>query len=207
MTRKCGSSQPTPHLNPATLRSLRENATAENLKRRAKDGKKGTEHSSERWDRRARELSLPQISEGNGGREKVKRELCRKIETITKCESAGVEGGRVKNLASETPRSRKNVPERYERTPPKRSARAEWTSCPTLRGRRRNRAENYQKNPAGKLNTKSRTKTKQQTSKAGKPDQNTRGQRWPEHPLATSAPRDQCTLLSIPRATDLPRRS
>ena len=47
-------------------------------KQRTEDGKKGTEHSSEWRYRQARELSLPQISEGNGGREKGKRELCRK---------------------------------------------------------------------------------------------------------------------------------
>ena len=34
-----------PHLYPARLRSLRENARAENLKRRTEDGKRGTEHS------------------------------------------------------------------------------------------------------------------------------------------------------------------
>ena len=63
-------------------------------------------------DRRG-DLSVPQISEGNGGREKGKRgELCRNIEATTKCESAGVEGGRVKQHASKTPSGRKNVPER-----------------------------------------------------------------------------------------------
>ena len=77
-----------------------------------KDGKKGTEHSSEWRDRQARELSLPQIIEGNGGREEGKRELRRKIETKTKGESAGVEGGRVKNLASKTPSGRKSFPKR-----------------------------------------------------------------------------------------------
>ena len=56
--------------------------------------------------------AIPQISEGNGGREKGNRKLGRKIETTTKCERAGVEGGRVKNLASETPSGRKIVPER-----------------------------------------------------------------------------------------------
>ena len=73
---------------------------------------KGTEHFSEGRDRQARGLSLLQISEGTGAREKGKRELCRKIETITKCESAGVEGGRIKTLASKTPSGCKNVPER-----------------------------------------------------------------------------------------------
>ena len=80
-------------------------------KRRAEDVKKGTDDSSEWRDRQARELSLAQISEGNGGREEGKRELFRKIERKTKRESAGVEGGRVKNLASKTPSGRKNVPE------------------------------------------------------------------------------------------------
>ena len=55
-----------PHLYHARLRSLRENATPENLKRRTEDGKKGTEHSSEWQDRQVRELSLPQISEETG---------------------------------------------------------------------------------------------------------------------------------------------
>ena len=102
----------TTYSHTSTLRGLRENATAENLKRRTEDEEKGTEHSSEWRDRQARELSLPQTSEGNGGREKGKRELCRKIEAITKFESAGVEGRRIKNLASETPSGHKNVPER-----------------------------------------------------------------------------------------------
>ena len=129
-------------------------------KRRTKDVKKGTDDSREWRDRQVREQSLPQISEGNGGREKGKREPFRKIERKTKCESAGVEGGRVKNLASQTPSGRKNVPERatYETL----LARAEWTSCPTLRGRRRNRAENHQENPPRKTELKkrkNRTKT------------------------------------------------
>ena len=94
----------------STLRgykSLGENATAEKHKRRTETGKRGTEHSSEWRDRQARELSLPQISEGNGARENGKRVLCRTIETKTKCESAGVEGERVKDLASKTPNGRK----------------------------------------------------------------------------------------------------
>ena len=63
------------------------------------------------------------------------------METKTKCESARVEGGRVKNFASKTPSGRENVLERatYETQ----LARAERTSCPTLRERRPNRAENY----------------------------------------------------------------
>ena len=136
MTQRCGYSQLKdaalhnllPHLYPARLRILRGNTTAENLKRRTEDGKKGTEHSSEWRDRQARELSLSQISEGNGAREKGKRKLCRKIETKTECESAGVVGGRVKNLASKTPSGRKNAPERatYETQ----LARTEWTSSP-----------------------------------------------------------------------------
>ena len=75
---------------------------------------------------------FPHISEGKGAGEKGKLELCRKIETKTKCESAGVKGGRVKNLASKTPSGPKNEPERamYETQ----LARAKNTSCPTLRG-------------------------------------------------------------------------
>ena len=48
----------------------------------------------------------------HGGREKGERELCRKIEIITKYESAGVEGGRVKEVASKTASGGKNIPER-----------------------------------------------------------------------------------------------
>ena len=75
---------------------------------------------------------FPHISEGKGAGEKGKLELCRKIETKTKCESAGVKGGRIKDLASKNPSGRKNVPElaSYEAQ----LARAEWTSCPTCGG-------------------------------------------------------------------------
>ena len=155
MIRRCGSSQPTPTPLPCEATNHQGNAKAENLKQRTEDAKKGIEHPGEWRNRQARELSLPQINEENGSREKGKRELCRKLETITKCESAGVGGGRVKNLASKTPRGRKNLPERatYETQ----LSRAEWTSCPT-RGRRQNRADIYQENPPGKLSEKPRTK-------------------------------------------------
>ena len=156
MTRRCGSSQPTPRPLPCEATKPHGNDTTENHKRRTEDGKNGTEHSSEWQDRQAQELSLLQLSEGKGVREKGKRELCRKIEIKTQCESAGFEGGRVKDLASKTPSGRKNVPERatYETQ----LARAEWTSCPTLRGRRRNWAENYQGNPPRKTESKTQNK-------------------------------------------------
>ena len=78
------------------------------------------------------------------------------METITKFESAGVEGRRVKNLASKTPSGRKNVTERatYETQ----LARAEWTSCPTLRGPRRNRVENYLETHPRKTESKTQVK-------------------------------------------------
>ena len=88
------------------------------------------------------------LARETGPEKKGKRELCRNIETTAKCLSAGVEGGRVKHLAGKTPRGRKNVPERV--TYEAQVARAEWTSCPTLRGRRRNRADNYQEPPPRK---------------------------------------------------------
>ena len=87
---------------------------------------------------------FPQISEGNGARENGKWEPFRKIQKQNKCENAGIEGGRVKDLASKNPKRSQSVPGRatYETQ----LARAEWTSCLILRGRRRIQAENYQEN-------------------------------------------------------------
>ena len=148
MTRRCGSSQPIP--TPLRCEATKPQGKCYSRKPPTKNGR------DEKLYRTLQLMAVstcaravpPQISEENGGREKRKRALCKKIETKTKCESAGVEGGRAKNLASKTLRGRKNVPERatYETQ----LARAEWTSCPTLRGRRRNRAENYQENPPRK---------------------------------------------------------
>ena len=71
---------------------------------------------------------------GKRGQRKRKTGTMQKntIKTKAKFKSAGVEGGRVKILASKTPSGRKNVPERatYETQ----LARAEWISCPSLRG-------------------------------------------------------------------------
>ena len=83
---------------------------------------------------RREDYHFHRLARETGAEKRQQRELCRKIEITTKCESAEVEGGRVQTLASKTQSRRENVPERatYETQ----LARAEWTSCPTLRGRR-----------------------------------------------------------------------
>ena len=159
----------------------------------------------------AGELSLPQICAGNGGRGKGKRELCRKIETVTKCESAGVRRRKSKKSREQNPKQSRKTHQNALCTKPNSRARNEHRAPPcggdVKTGRRITR-----KIPQGKLNRKPQNKNecppKKQTSKPGTSDQNTRGQQlWPERQLATSAPRDSSTSLCIPRATDLPRRS
>ena len=100
MTRRCDSSQPA--ATPLPCEATKPQGKCYSGKPETKNGRreKGTEHSSEWQDRQARQLSLPQISEGNGAREKGRREVCRKIQKKTKCESAGVEGERVEHLAT-----------------------------------------------------------------------------------------------------------
>ena len=91
---------------------------------------------------------FPQVSVRNGARRKAKTGTMQKNRNKNQCENAGVESGRVKDLASKTPSGRKSVPERatYENQ----LARTEWTSCLTLRGRRRSRAEYYEEDPPRK---------------------------------------------------------
>ena len=98
------------------------------------------------------------LARETGAEKREQRELCRKIETITKCESAEVERGRVEHLASKKTQSgRNNVPERA--TDEAQLARVEWTWCPTLRGRRQTGRRITRKMPPGKMNKKPKTKT------------------------------------------------
>ena len=96
--------------------------TAENLKQRTEDGEKGTEHFQQMARSTCARAITPQISEGNGGREKKgKRELDylsmqKNRNNVKKMRKrwAGVEGGRVKNLAQGNPkRSQKRTRTRY----------------------------------------------------------------------------------------------
>ena len=85
------------------------------------------------------------------------------IEAKTKCEIVGVEGGRVEDLASKTQAVAKNISERA--TYGTQLARAERTSCFTLRGRHRNRVENYQDNPPRKTEPKTQNKNERPPKK------------------------------------------
>ena len=116
MTRRCGSSQPTPRPLPCEATKPHGNDTTENHKRRTEDGKNGTEHSSEWQDRQAQELSLLQLSEGKGVREKGKRELCRKIERKTKMRKRWVRRWKSQRPREQNPkRSQKRTRMRYVR--------------------------------------------------------------------------------------------
>ena len=66
-------------------------------------------------------------------------------EEKNKRENARVDGGIVKNLARKTPSGRTKACRNALRM--KLNSSAEWTSYFTLRGRRRNRGENYREHP------------------------------------------------------------
>ena len=129
------------------------------------------------------------LARGNGGRERGKRELCRKIETITKCEALGSKAEEQKNSLEQTPkRSQKCTRTRDVRNP---TRARNGHRAPPCGGDVETGGRRITKNPPprkteSKTQKKSECPPKKQNSQPGNPDQNTRGQRWPERQLATS---------------------
>ena len=150
MTRRCGSSQPTPTRLPCGATKSQQKCYSRKPRKKNEIRKNVAEHTSEWQDPQAPDLSLLQISDLNRAKKWENGNNAKKWKSKTKCESDGVEGGRVKNLSSKTLIGRKNAPERaaYETQ----LARAAWKSCPTLRWRRRTKRTITRKPPPVKLN-------------------------------------------------------
>ena len=104
----------------STLRGYEAPEKLQSRKPQAKDGRRETytEHSSEWRDRQARELSLPQIREGNEAREKGKRKLRRKNRNKNKKRKRWGRRRKSQRPRGQNPeRSQKPTRTRYVRNP------------------------------------------------------------------------------------------
>ena len=78
----------TTYSHTSTLRGYE--ASEEMLRQKtSNEERKTTEHSSEWRDRQVRDLSLPQISEGNAGIKEGKRQICKTIEAKQNAKALG----------------------------------------------------------------------------------------------------------------------
>ena len=185
-----------PHLYPASLRSLRKKRCGRKPKTKNGRREKRVQNTpaNDGIDRRE-SYHFPQVSEGKGAREKRENvHYAEKLYTKTKCESAGVEGAEESKTSRAKPQAVAKMYQNALRTKPNPRAR-NGHHAPPCGGDVETGWRIARKTLPGKLSGKLRTKNefppkKEKKSKPGKPDQNTRGQWWPERQLATTAPRD-----------------